>query len=164
MDDDLESLITEVRRRVSEVGYELADLRKRGSVGRPVLQVRVDVAEAELGRGITHADCAVVSRALERWLDESRLLGERYVLEVSSPGVERPLRWAEHWSRFRGSDVNVKLAGKGRVRATIVDVVDDGASVLLRQQGAKQDMVVRLEEVQNATLAVSWENDQKMGA
>lgn len=164
MDEDLESLITEVRRRVSELGYELADLRKRGSRGRPVLQVRVDITDAVPDRGITHADCAVVSRALERWLDESRILGERYVLEVSSPGIERPIRWAEHWSRFRGSDVNVKLAGRGRMRATIVDVVDDGASVLLRQQGTKQDMVVPLEEVQDATLAVGWDMTRTQGA
>src|SRR2546430_7597491 len=41
-------------------------------------------------------------------------------LEVSSPGIERPIRWHRHWARFVGSDVNVKLAGLGRARAPIV--------------------------------------------
>ena len=98
MNADIEGLITEIRCRVAELGYELVDLRKRGSRGRPLLQLRVDVLDSAPGRGITHADCSVVSRSLEGWLDEVGVLGERYVLEVSSPGIERPIRWPEHWT------------------------------------------------------------------
>ncbi len=156
MDDELEGLISEIRGQVAELGYELIDLRKRGSRTRPLLQVRVDVPDAAPGRGITHADCSVVSRGLERWLDETRVLGERYVLEVSSPGIERPIRWAEHWSRFEGREVNVRLAGRGRVRATIVGVTNGGTSVLLRPQGDEQAVTVPLEEARDATLAVNW--------
>ena len=156
MDDDLAGLITDIRCRVTEIGYELVDLRKRGSRGRPLLQVRVDLADPAPGRGITHADCSVVSRALEQWLDEARVLGDRYVLEVSSPGVERPIRWPEHWSRFRGREVNVRITGKGRIRATIVDVINDGTQVLLRPTGTTEDMAVPLEDARDATLAVNW--------
>ncbi len=156
MDANLEGLTTEVRCRVAELGYELVDLRKRGSRRRPVLQIRVDVSDSAPGRGITHTDCSVVSRSLERWLDERGVLGERYVLEVSSPGIERPIRWPEHWSRFRGSDVNVRLAGRGRVRATIVDVTDDGHNVLLRPKG-EQELSVPVAEAQDATLVATWD-------
>lgn len=156
MDDELEDLISAIRGRVAELGYELVDLRKRGSQARPLLQVRVDLPDAAIGRGITHTDCSVVSRGLERWLDETRVLGERYVLEVSSPGIERPIRWAEHWSRFQGSEVNVRLAGRGRVRATIVGVTNGGASVLLRPRGDEQAVTVPLEEARDATLVVNW--------
>ena len=156
MEDNLASLITEVRNRVAELGYELVDLRKRGSRGRPVLQVRVDRSDSAPGGGITHADCSLVSRALELWLDEVRALGEGYVLEVSSPGVERPIRWPEHWSRFRGHEVNIRLTGRGRIRATIVDVINDGTHVLLRPEGTTDDVAVPLEDVRDATLAVNW--------
>jgi ribosome maturation factor RimP len=157
MDDDLEGLLAEARHRVSEVGYDLVDLRRKGSRGRPLIQVRVDVqTSAAPDRGITHDDCKTVSRALEQWLDESQLFGERYVLEVSSPGIERPVRWPEHWDRFRGRDVNVRIAGRGRLRATIVDVAKDGATVVLRPVGTEEDVTVALKGALNATLAVDW--------
>lgn len=156
MDDELEGLISAIRSQVTELGYELVDLRKRGSQTRPLLQVRVDVPDAATGRGVTHADCTIVSRGLEQWLDETHVLGERYVLEVSSPGIERPIRWAEHWSRFQGSDVKVRLAGRGRVRATIVGVTSGGTSVILRLQGDEQAVTVPLEEARDATLVANW--------
>ncbi len=156
MGENLESLITEARRRIAELGYELVDLRRRGSQRRPLLQVRVDRQDSTPDRGITHQDCTLVSRALEEWFDTEGVLGERYVLEVSSPGIERPVRWPEHWSRFRGHDVNVKLAGRGRVRATIVDTSDDGSTLVLRVAGADEDITVPLHEARDATLAFDW--------
>ncbi len=48
------------------------------------------------------ADCAVVSRSLEPWLDGREDLPERYVLEVSSPGVDRPLVRDSDYERFQG--------------------------------------------------------------
>ena len=156
MDDELEGLISTIRGRVAALGYELVDLRKRGSQKRPLLQVRIDVPDAATGRGITHDDCAVISRGLEQWLDGAGVVGAGYVLEVSSPGIGRPIRWAEHWSRFQGSEVNVRLAGRGRVRATIVGVTNGGASVLLRPRGDEQAVTVPLEEARDATLVVNW--------
>lgn len=156
MDQQLDTLIRDVRLRVAEMGYEVVDLRRRGSPRRPVLQVRVDRVESAPGRGITHGDCAQVSRALERWLDAEGILGERYVLEVSSPGIERPIRWPEHWNRFRGRDVNVKIAGRGRVRATIVDISDDGGTVTLRPVGGEGEIAVPVRDARDATLAVDW--------
>ena len=157
MDDHLENLTVEMRRRVADLGYELVDLRRRGSERRPLVQLRIDQPDVEPGRGITHGDCQLVSRALERWLDADGMLGERYVLEVSSPGVERPIRWPEHWDRFRGRDVNVKIAGRGRVRATIVDVVNDGSTVVLRPNGADEEIAVPLQDARDATLVFDWE-------
>ena len=158
MDDDLEGLLAEARHRVSENGFDLVDLRRKGSRGRPLIQVRIDVVmSAPPGRGITHDDCKKVSRVLEQWLDESQLFGEHYVLEVSSPGIERPVRWPEHWDRFRGRDVNVRMTGRGRTRATIVAVAADGSTVVLRPVGPKKEVTVAVKDAQDATLAVDWE-------
>ena len=147
----------ELRRRIADLGYELVDLRRRGSGRRPLLQVRVDRTESETGRGITHEDCASVSRALERWLDGGGALSDKYVLEVSSPGIERPIRWPEHWDRFRGRDVNVKIAGKGRCRATIMGTADGGSTVVLRPAGDEEEIAVPIEDARDATLAIDWE-------
>jgi ribosome maturation factor RimP len=156
MNDTLAALTAEIRSRVEDLGYELADLRRRGSGNRVSLQIRVDRPDAAPGRGITVEECSSVSRALEQWLDEKRPLGARYVLEVSSPGIERPVRWLEHWERFTGRDVHVKLAGHARMRATIVGLSGDGDAVVLRPLDGAADMTVRLEDVRDATLAVDW--------
>ena len=101
-----------------------------------------------------------VSRALEAWLDAGQVLGPRYVLEVSSPGIERPLRWREHWERFRGQVVNVRLRGRGRRQATIVDVLDERDAVVLAfAEGASEE--IPLEQVQDASLAVDWETVER---
>ncbi len=156
MGDNLESLTVEARRRIAELGYELVDLRRRGSERRPLLQVRVDRPDTTPDHGITHQDCTLVSRALEEWFDTEGVFGERYVLEVSSPGIERPVRWPEHWSRFRGHDVHVKLTGRGRVRATIVDVRDAGSTLVLRVAGTDEEITVPLRDARDATLIFDW--------
>jgi len=97
-----------------------------------------------------------VSRALEAWLDAAQVLGPRYVLEVSSPGIERPLRWREHWERFRGQAVSVRLRGRGRRQATIVDVLAGRDAVVLAfAEGSSEE--ISLDEVQDATLVVDWD-------
>jgi ribosome maturation factor RimP len=101
---------------------------------------------------VTVDDCAAASRALEAWLDEGAggPLGSRYVLEVSSPGIERPVRWHRHWLRFVGREVNVRLPGMGRVRARIV-AVPTAETVVLEPEG-KPALEYRLAELKEARL------------
>ncbi|MBI4502944.1 MAG: ribosome maturation factor RimP [Gemmatimonadetes bacterium] len=154
--DDLAELTVQVRARLAALGFELADIRKGGSRSRPLLQVRIDRPDITVGGGVTVDDCARVSRALEQWLDQAGTLGVRYILEVSSPGIDRPVRWREHWVRFVGRDVNVRLPGRGRVRATIVRVPEDADTVVLRLQSGGEELAVTLAEARDARLAVDW--------
>lgn len=149
-------LTDQVRARVSALGFELADFRLGGSQGRPLLQVRIDRPEIAPGTGVTVDDCALVSRALEQWLDEAGIMGSRYILEVSSPGIERPVRWREHWVKFVGQDVNVRLPGRGRVRATIVGVPEGADNVVLRLISSAEEIAVPLAQARDARLAVDW--------
>ena len=84
-----EALEVLVRTEVEGLGFDLVEFRKGGTARSPLLDVRIDRLD---GARITIDECAHVSRALEPRLDASGLVGENYVLEVSSPGVERPLR------------------------------------------------------------------------
>ena len=149
-----ESLIEAFRARLDELGLDLADLRIGGTPNRPLVQVRIEWPPGELARRVTVDDCATASRALERWLDQDGTLGPRYVLEVSSPGLDRPLRWPRHWARFVGREVTAKLEGLGRVRARIVAVPDETTVVLQPQGGAPRP--VPLATIRDARLAVDW--------
>jgi ribosome maturation factor RimP len=157
MPDELAGLISEVRTRVEAQGFDLADLRRGGTPRRIRLEVRIDRPASVPGQGVTVDDCAKVSRALEQWLDASLVLGSNYILEVSSPGIERPLRWRQHWEQFVGRDVNVRLRGRGRRRATIVRVVAGDDAVILRLPGEEGEVTVPLSEARDAKLAVDWE-------
>ena len=141
--------------RLADLGFDLVDVRKRVSRGRTMLQVRIDRAGSAPGSGVTADDCAKVSRDLEVWFDESGMLGERYVLEVSSPGIERPIRFARHWERHVGQDVRVRLRGSGRARATIVRVPDEN-TVVLRLAESGEERVVAMKDACDAVLVVDW--------
>jgi ribosome maturation factor RimP len=149
-----DSLVEAFRARLEALGLDLADLRIGGTPNRPLAQVRIDWPPLEPPRQVTVEDCATASRALESWLDSAGLLGTRYILEVSSPGLERPLRWHRHWLRFVGRDVTAKLEGLGRVRARIVAVPDATTVVLQPQGGAPRP--VPIAAIRDARLAVDW--------
>ena len=104
-----DALTQEIERRIEELGFELVDLERVGSRARPILRAYIDRPDSRPGEpGVSLDDCARVSRALEPFLDEREDLSDRYVLEVSSPGVERPLVRRRDWERFAGSEVRVK--------------------------------------------------------
>ena len=104
-----DALLAPIRDHLAGLGFELVDLRRTGTLQRPILQVRVDRPDSRPGQGVTAEDCAGISRSLERFLESRAMVGPRYVLEVSSPGLERPLRWPEHWRRFLGERVRVRV-------------------------------------------------------
>ena len=147
-----DTLVEAFRTRLETLGFDLADLRIGGTPNRPLVQVRIDCPP----RAVTVDDCATASRALEAWLDGGGPLGNRYVLEVSSPGIERPVRWHRHWVRFVGHHVNVRVAGLGRVNARIV-AVPTTETVVLEPEG-KPALEYRLAELKEARLAPKTED------
>lgn len=151
----VDALLHPIRDQVETLGFELVDLRRTGTLQRPILQVRVDRPDSRPGQGVTADDCAGISRSLERFLESRALVGPRYVLEVSSPGLERPLRWPEHWRRFVGRRARVRAPALGGRRAVEIVAVPDDEHVIVRpEQGA--ETTLRLDEISEATLLVDW--------
>ena len=151
-----DALLAPIRDHIAELGFELVDLRRSGTLQRPILQVRVDRPDSRPGQGVTADDCAVISRSLERFLEQRAMVGPRYVLEVSSPGLERPLRLPEHWRRFVGRRARVRAAslpGKSRVE---ILAVPDNEHVVLRLDDGSQ-VTVALDTIRDAVLVVDWE-------
>jgi ribosome maturation factor RimP len=95
---------------IVQQGYELVEVELANGPGRPVLRLYIDSATAGAGIGVD--DCAKVSRTLSDMLDVEELISDTYTLEVSSPGVFRPLRKPEHFDRALGERVKVKIFAK----------------------------------------------------
>ena len=149
-------LLAPIRDHITGLGFELVDLRRTGTEQRPILQVRVDRPDSRPGQGITADDCAAISRSLERFLESRAMVGPRYVLEVSSPGLERPLRWPEHWRRFVGRQARVRAqALSGRRTVEILSVPDDEHVVLRQEDGS--EVTLAFDEIRDATLVADVE-------
>jgi ribosome maturation factor RimP len=106
------------------MGYELVGVEYGGGPGNGRLRVYIDCEE-----GVTLDDCAAVSEQLSAALDVDDPIPDAYALEVSSPGVDRPLFERAHFERFRGSRVFVRLAvaqeGRKRFKGELIGVEDD---------------------------------------
>ncbi len=147
--------------RVEALGYELVTAEWAGSAKRPLLRIRIDVPDAAPGEGVTVEDCTKVSRALEGWLDEMESLPERYVLEVSSPGVERPLVRDRDFDRFRGEWIAVKgrdvLADRARrLEGELLGLEENEGVVRIRLQDGAEVSVPK-GEITGAHLVFRWE-------
>lgn len=144
-----------VRQEVEALGFDLVEFRRGGTARRPVLDVRIDRRD---GAKVSIDDCAHVSRAIEPHLDASGLVGEMYVLEVSSPGVERPLRNAADWRRFAGRRASVVSAALGgRVEVEVEGVQEvDGVEIALMRDLKGNELRLALADVKEARLVLVW--------
>jgi ribosome maturation factor RimP len=154
----------EIEAQLEEMGFELVEASWAGSGSRPVLRIRIDRPDSEPGHGVTVDQCAEVSRALEAWLDAEAGVPERYVLEVSSPGVDRPLVRPRDWKRFVGEEVVVKGKGLGadggnRVEGMLLGLIEDdsdGPVAAIRLPDG-EEILVPLGRVKKANLRFRWE-------
>ena len=89
---------------IEQLGYELSDLEMNIGARDGVIRLFIDKAD-----GVGLEDCETVSSQISALLDVEDLVPGHYVLEVSSPGLDRRLTKPEHFQRFMGEDVRVKL-------------------------------------------------------
>lgn len=153
MKDALEHVVAA---ELDALGFDLFELRQRGSKSRPVLDLRIERRD---GSRVSVDDCARVSRAVERRLEAERFVGEKYVLEVSSPGIERPLRGPGDWRRFAGQTAVVTAPSlpAGKAEVTIVALEGEAGeevAVVRDERGAEHRL--RLTEVSQARLTFHW--------
>ena len=144
-----------VAAELDALDFELVEFRRGGTKRRPVLDVRIDHRD---GSAVTVDDCAKASRAIEARLDGSDLVAENYVLEVGSPGVERPLRNAAEWRRFVGKHASVLSdALGGREEVEVVGVEGEpGVEVAVVKDRRGDVRRIPMSEVREARLVFRW--------
>lgn len=154
-----EGLEREIEAAIDRLGFELVELERAGSKARPILRLRIDRPGSEAG--VTLDDCSHVSRELETFLDANPDLGERYVLEVSSPGVERPLVKRADYERFAGKEIAVKtsqaIEDLGKRVEGVLRGINDRDVVELDVNG--RTVEVPHDQIKKANLVYRW-NDK----
>lgn len=84
--------------------FELVDVEYVKEAGNWYLRAYIDKEG-----GITVDDCEIISRRLSEWLDKEDFIADSYIMEVSSPGLGRPLKKEKDFARSLGDEVEVKL-------------------------------------------------------
>ena len=140
---ELRSLLEPV---VERLGYELVHVTLGGSKTR-ALRMFIDAPG-----GITVDDCERVSRRVSDVLDIEEMVGGEYTLEVSSPGLDRPLVKQEHFEQAQGMDVSIRMQslhlGRRKFRGLLLEVRSD--AVLVEVDGEPYELLYS--EMQRANL------------
>jgi len=113
---------------IEALGYEMSDLELHLGGREAVIRVFIDSAE-----GVGLDDCEAVSRQISAVLDVEDPVPGKYVLEVSSPGLDRKLTKPEHFRRFTGKEVRVRLRfpleGRRNYRGALLRSNEDNIEV-----------------------------------
>jgi ribosome maturation factor RimP len=137
---DIEALVDQV---VNGLGFELVDF-ETSPKGR-LLRVFIDV-----DRGVTIDDCAAVSNQLSRVFEVENVDYDR--LEVSSPGLDRPLKKAADFERFAGSDVQLRLRMPLNNQRNFTGVLNGMVDGQVRLGTAGGELSLPFEEIEKARL------------
>ncbi len=127
----LEQRVTDtIQASLEGLGYALVQVRFNESAKRPILAVMV---ERKDGKGMTLDDCTLISGQASALLDVEDPIKGAYQLEVSSPGIDRPLVRREDFARFAGYEAKVEsefpVEGRKRFRGHLIGVQGDDVAI-----------------------------------
>jgi len=137
----------------SDHGVEVVDVEYKKEGGRWYLRVFIDKEG-----GVTLGDCQVVSEELSALLDIYDLISHRYILEVSSPGLTRPLVKERDYERAVGKLVKIRTRTPIRGRSVWVGVIKSFSSgeVVLSIKKGKDELIIPLSKITKANLEIDF--------
>jgi len=142
---------------VAGMGYEYVGCEWHPQGGHSTLRLYID-REGRVGV----SDCATVSRQVSAVLDVEELVSGRYFLEVSSPGIERPLFTPAQYERYVGQKISLRLrelvAGRRRLLGVLVGVREGQVTV---QLAGEEERTVPLASVARAHLVADFFQEKK---
>ena len=153
---------------IESMGFEVVRILLTGTQ-RPTLQIMI---ERQDRKNLVVDDCAAVSRAVSAILDEKDPIESEYSLEVSSPGIDRPLTKPEHFSRFCSYEAKVETSdsidGRKRFKGKIVALKNDNTVLFLMDEkeysipfdSVSKAKLVLTDELWNEYVANAQENEQ----
>jgi ribosome maturation factor RimP len=163
---DVAAIAKQIEPEVKSLGYELVRVAMIGGTSDPTLQV---MAERPDTRQLALSDCEAISRRLSEWLDANDPIDGAFRLEVSSPGIDRPLTRLQDYADWTGFEARVSLAEPlaGRkqysgilegVEGKIITITDKGGNEHeLPFDGITSAKLLLTDKLINATAPLSTE-------
>ncbi len=139
---------------INSMGYDFfgSDLQSHGR--SVVFRIYIDGSDGSPQKGVTVEDCSKVSRQVSAMLDVEDFMQGQYTLEVSSPGVDRPLLELAHYVKYVGGRVNIKLhtplEGRRQFKGLLVRV--EGENIHILVDDAKHVSMLPFSTIEKANL------------
>ncbi len=152
-----EELEKVVAPEVGLLGFECVKLEVVGTGNNPIVRLYIDRPS-----GVSIRDCAMVSRAVGMLLERIDPFPGRYLLEVSSPGNNRPLTREEHFVRFTGESARVQCVDVAGGKKTYTGHIRSCINGVLTMDTDSEHQLIRLADIQKANLvAQEYKIDKK---
>jgi ribosome maturation factor RimP len=134
---------------VEGVGYELVGVEHLPMGKSTVLRIYIDSPD-----GITVTDCSRVSHQVSGVLDVEEPIKGQFTLEVSSPGIDRPLFNIEQFAQFVGSKVKLKLYHAIEGRRKITGVIDsvEGEDIIVKEVDTDERIQLQMDDIDKANI------------
>lgn len=143
MIEQIEGLLLE---KFKEEGYEdffIVDIKFNAANKK--LEVFIDS-----DTGVSIGKCAKINRYLQHHIDEAGWLGEKYVLDVSSPGIDQPLKFLRQYKKNVGRKVKVKLLDKSEHKGTLTEVGENSITIAYKvrmKEGKRKKTIEEEQEI-----------------
>lgn len=156
-------LARDIERFLEELGFELVSLDRGGGHRSPVIRIKMDRPWGEPGRSeVSVEDCTRIARELRDWMEDREDVPADPVLEVSSPGVERPLVRPRDYRRFAGRRARLKgygpLAGRSKTLEGELLGMADESDEIVALRVADERVEVPIASIASAKLVFDWES------
>lgn len=138
---------------LEDIGFELIDVEYLTMHGRWVLRLYIDKEG-----GVTIDDCVSVSRELGDLLDIKDVIEHEYVLEVSSPGLDRPLKREKDFIRFTGNKIKCRTAAPVNGQKNFAGVLKDFREGIIYIDTGDSLAELPLEDIEKANLVYEFES------
>lgn len=154
------ALSEKLKMLMQSMGYELVGCECLPQGTRQLFRVYIDIANAQSGNSVTLDDCAKASYQIGAMLDAEEIIAGRYTLEVSSPGIDRPLFELKDFKRYIGSRIKLKLYmainRRRQYQGILKEVVDEQIHLLVSD--TEQVLVIPFSAIEKANVMgeINW--------
>jgi ribosome maturation factor RimP len=157
MRKDAQDLWTLAEPYVVDAGFDLVEVQSGREAAGWIVRLYIDRPEGDGAVPISHKDCERVSRDVSAALDVANLVSHSYQLEVSSPGLDRPLRRERDFARFAGRSARVRLSESAEGRRNFSGTLRGAQNGLVDIECDGRSYQFPIAAVAKANLIPDWE-------
>lgn len=154
---DLYKIVTElVKKFIDDDEIFLVEVNIKGKPGNQKIQVFIDGDNS-----VDVDECSKISKKLSSELEEKDIIEGRYIIEVSSPGVDKPLKFIRQFPKHIGRELEIITIDKNRYQGKLLDIIDEQIEVSLKSNKLKKELnkeslKLSLDEIEQANVVLRF--------